>query len=314
MTCVKTVKYSVRFNGNLLQSFTPTCGLRQGDPMSPYLFLFVADGLSRLIQSKVETGELQELKICRQSPGISHLLFADESLLFFKANSDQANKVKNILDNYERATGQLISPSKCSLLLGNKCSQEDGQDVINILNVVTVTFEEKYLGLPVPEGRMVKGKFKHTKDKARKRMNDWTEKYSSSGAKETLIKSVAQAIPTFAMSVFKFSATLCEELMHMTRDFWWGDDEDRRRIHWLSWEKLTKRKSQGGMGFKDLKVFNQALLARQAWRLIAHPDSLCARVLKAKYYHGADLLDTAFIHNASPGWQGIMHGLELLKK
>ena len=122
-------------------------------------------------------------------------------------------------------------------------------------------------------------------------MNDWTEKYSSSGAKETLIKSVAQAIPTSAMSVFKFSATLYEELMHMTRDFWWGDDEDRRRIHWLSWEKLTKRKSQGGMGFKDLKVFNQALLARQAWRLIAHPDSLCARVLKAKYYHGADLLD-----------------------
>ena len=240
MTCVKTVKYSVRFNGNLLQSFTPTCGLRQGDPMSPYLFLFVADGLSRLIQSKVETGELQELKICRQSPGISHLLFADDSLLFFKANSDQANKVKNILDNYERATGQLISPSKCSLLLGNKCSQEDGQDVINILNVVTVTFEEKYLGLPVPEGRMVKGKFKHTKDKARKRMNDWTEKYSSSGAKETLIKSVAQAIPTFAMSVFKFSATLCEELMHMTRDFWWEDDKDRRHIHWSSWEKLTK--------------------------------------------------------------------------
>ena len=145
-------------------------------------------------------------------------------------------------------------------------------------------------------------------------MNDWTEKYSSSGAKETLIKSVAQVIPTFAMSVFKFSATLCEELMHMTRDFWWGDDKDRRCIHRLSWEKLTKRKSQGGMGFKDLKVFNQALLARQAWRLIAHPDSLCARVLKAKYYHGADLLDTAFIHNASPGWQGIMHGLELLKK
>lgn len=68
------------------------------------------------------------------------------------------------------------------------------------------------------------------------------------------------------------------------------------------------------MGFKDLKVFNQALLARQAWRLIAHPDSLCARGLKAKYYHGADLLDTAFIHNASPGWQGIMHGLKLLKK
>ena len=163
--CQNSKIFRLRFNRNLLQNFTPTCGLRQGDPISPYLFLFVADGLSRLIQSKVKTGELQELKICRQSPGISHLLFAGDSLLFFKANSDQANKVKNILDNYERASGQLISPSKCSLLLGNKCSQEGGHEVINILKVEIVSFEEKYLGLPVPEGRMVKGKFKQQKIK-----------------------------------------------------------------------------------------------------------------------------------------------------
>jgi hypothetical protein len=68
------------------------------------------------------------------------------------------------------------------------------------------------------------------------------------------------------------------------------------------------------MGFRDLKLFNQALLARQAWRLIAFPESLCARILKAKYYPSGELTDTSFIKNASPGWQGVMHGLELLKK
>jgi hypothetical protein len=68
------------------------------------------------------------------------------------------------------------------------------------------------------------------------------------------------------------------------------------------------------MGFRDLKLFNQALLARQAWRLIAFPDSLCARLLKAKYYPVGELTNTSFIKNASPGWQGVMHGLELLKK
>ena len=113
-------------------------------------------------------------------------------------------------------------------------------------------------------------------------MNDCTEKYSSSGAKETLIKPVVQAIPTFAMSVFKFSTILREELMHMSKEFWWGDDKDRRHIQWSSWDKLTKRKRQGGMGFKDLTVSNQALLARQPWRLVARPDSLRARVFKAK--------------------------------
>jgi hypothetical protein len=76
---------------------------------------------------------------------------------------------------------------------------------------------------------------------------------------------------------------------------------------------MTKPRSQGGIGFRDLRIFNQALLAKQAWGLIEYPDSLCARLLKAKYFPAGDLLDTAFIQNASPCWQGICHGLDLLK-
>jgi hypothetical protein len=82
----------------------------------------------------------------------------------------------------------------------------------------------------------------------------------------------------------------------------------------MSWEKMARPKAQGGMGFRDLKVFNQALLARQAWRLIHFPDRLCARLLKAGYYPSGDLLDTAFIQSRSQTWQGILHGLELLKR
>jgi hypothetical protein len=77
---------------------------------------------------------------------------------------------------------------------------------------------------------------------------------------------------------------------------------------------LMKPKGQGGIGFRDLRVFNQALLARQAWRLIQFPDSLCARVLKAKYYPQRELIDTVFLGDASPTWRAIEHGLDLLKK
>jgi hypothetical protein len=85
-------------------------------------------------------------------------------------------------------------------------------------------------------------------------------------------------------------------------------------MHWLAWEKLVRPKSQGGVGFRDLRVFNQALLARQAWRLLKFPNSLCARFIKAKYYPSGDLLDTAFIQQQSQSWQGVLQGLELLKK
>lgn len=83
---------------------------------------------------------------------------------------------------------------------------------------------------------------------------------------------------------------------------------------WLAWEKMVLKKCWGGLGFKDLRIFNQSLLARQAWRLLTYPDSLCAKLLKARYYPRGHLLDTAFCSNPSSTWQAIMHGLNLLKK
>jgi hypothetical protein len=113
MTCVKSVHYSVRFNGKLLESFKPTRGLCQGDPLSPYLFLFVGESLSTLLHNRIQSNMIQELKICRKSPRISHLLFVDDSLLFFQANADQANKIDEVLRLYEKSIGQVLSPAKC---------------------------------------------------------------------------------------------------------------------------------------------------------------------------------------------------------
>jgi hypothetical protein len=199
-------------------------------------------------------------------------------------------------------------------MLGKNCTMDDGEAVAQILKVESTSFDEKYIGLPIPEGRMKDDKFQPTKERLRKKCSDWSEKYMSGAAKEALIKSVAQAISTYAMSVFKFSAGFCDDLSQIIRDFWWGDEFERRKVHWLGWEKMTKPKIQGGIGFGDLRIFNQALLAKQAWKLLEHPESLYARLLKAKYYPAGELLHTVFPKNASPCWQGITFGLELLNK
>jgi hypothetical protein len=117
MTCVSIVHYTVRFNGTPLCPFTPTRGLRQGDPLSSYLFLLVANCLSTLMKHNERLGLINGLRVCRCAPSISHLLFAYDSLLFFRANAEQAVVIKTLLSNFEKGTGQLLSPSKCSLLV-----------------------------------------------------------------------------------------------------------------------------------------------------------------------------------------------------
>jgi hypothetical protein len=120
----------------------------------------VADGLSKLIQDRVQQWHIQELHICKQGPGISHLLFADDTLLFIKVTEGHACMIKEVLQTYERGTGQLVNPSKCSMLFGSKCSDTMKTKVLGILQVPNRTVEEKYLGLPTPDGRICKEKFK----------------------------------------------------------------------------------------------------------------------------------------------------------
>ena len=129
-----------------------------------------------------------------------------------------------------------------------------------------------------------------------------------------LIKAVAQALPTYIMSVFRIPEGICDDLTNLVRNFWWGSENGRRKVAWVAWEQTIQKKFCGGLGFKDMSLFNQALLARQAWRLIQFPDSLCARLLKAKYYPQGSLIDIAFRSNASVTWQAVLHSLDLLKK
>ena len=106
----------------------------------------------------------------------------------------------------------------------------------------------------------------------------------SQAGKEVLIKAVVQAIPVYAMSCFRIPDGICNSLNSLMSNFWWGQRENERKVHWRSWIRMCSPKKDGGMGFRDLRLFNKALLAKQGWKLIQHPNSLIGRIYKAKYY------------------------------
>jgi len=128
---------------------------------------------------------------------------------------------------------------------------------------MTESLTNKYLGLPALVGADRSDFFRHLIDRITKRINGWKERLLSMSGKEILIKSIAQAVPTYAIMLFKIPKTICNRMTNATSHFWWGHDEDKRRIHWQAWWKLCTPKDSGGMGFRDFHCFNLAMLAKQ---------------------------------------------------
>ena len=210
MACVKSVQYKVKINSNEIEVFSPSRGLRQGDPLSPYLFLLCAEGLSALITHEIETEQLKRVQVCRDSPFISHLLFANKSLILMRADATNAITLKRILDDYCDASGQMISSAKSSIYFSPNTSVDDKVDVCQILDIMTESLSDKYLGLPSMIGVDRVDCFKHLIERIQKLVNGWKERTLSYGGKEALIKAVAQAIPTYGIGVFKFPKKICK--------------------------------------------------------------------------------------------------------
>ena len=133
----------------------------------------------------------------------------------------------------------------------------------------------------------------------------------SQAGKEVLLKAIVQAMPTFAMSCFRLLVGLCRDIEMMIRKFWWGQRGDQRKIHWKNWETSCKPKIDGGMGFKDLCKFNEAMLAKQVWRLVHDKTSLFYKVFKAKYFPNCRVFE-AKVKSGSFAWRSILYSRKLI--
>ena len=202
MVCFKTVTYSIFVNGEPKGLIHPSRGLRQGDPLSPFLFLLCIEGLRGLINKVASNGDITEFKLCRHGPKLTHLFFADDSLLFCKANSTKCNKVMDLLSVYEDVSGQKINRDKIALFFSKSVTEANRQIIKRILGVREIRHYEKYLGLPSLTGKGKRASFDYIKERVWRKLQGWEGKLLSQAGREVLIKAVIQAIPNLCNGLF----------------------------------------------------------------------------------------------------------------
>ncbi|XP_013728385.1 uncharacterized protein LOC106432094 [Brassica napus] len=283
MKCVSSVAYSYLINGAAQGRVVPTRGIRQGDPLSPYLFILCTEVLSGLCKKAQSQGEVVGIKVSRNSPAINHLLFADDTMFFHRTDSRSCTALLSILKKYEGASGQCINLEKSSITFGAKTLGEDKRRIRELFHIENEGGIGKYLGLPEHFGRKKRNIFAALVDRMRQKAQSWTSRFLSGAGKMVLLKAVLAAMPTYSMSCFKLPLSLVKQLQSVLTRFLWDLSPEIKKMCWVSCSNLPKPKNAGGLGFREIAQFNDATLAKISWRILKDPNSLLARIVIGKY-------------------------------
>ncbi|RVW54301.1 Transposon TX1 uncharacterized 149 kDa protein [Vitis vinifera] len=273
--CISTASFSVLVNGTPTGFFQSSKGLRQGDPLSPYLFVIAMEVFSAFLQRAVEGGYLSGCRVKGRSEEgalISHLLFADDTLVFCKPSQDHLTHLSWLLMWFEAASGLRINLDKSELIPVGRVENMD--DLAWEFGCKVGSLPSTYLGMPLGASFKSTSVWDGVEDRFRKRLGMWKRQYLSKGGRTTLIRSTLSNLPIYLMSLWCLPSVVRRRLEKIQRDFLWGGGNLERKPHLVRWEVVCLSKKKGGLGVKNLSILNKALLAKWNWRFANEREAL----------------------------------------
>ncbi|CAL1380726.1 unnamed protein product [Linum trigynum] len=283
MTCVEKNKMRISWNGELTSTFRPSRGVRQGDPLSPFLFVLCMERLAHRIEQAVDEKRWKPISLAKNGPRLSHLFFADDLILFAEAEGGQIDVIRSCLQDFCSSSGQKVNLSKSAIYVSPNVHRDKAQRLSSRAGITLTDDLGKYLGLKAINGRITKGRYQELILKIQQKLATWKANHLSVAARITLVKSVASSMAIYPMFTERLPACVCSSLDRLNRQFVWGEEDGKTKFHPIAWEQMTKPRHQGGVGIRPTRLANQAMLAKGAWKLATGDQALWAKVMRSKY-------------------------------
>jgi len=319
--CISTTTISVLVNGEPTDAFHPQRGIRQGCPLSPYLFVLAVNELSIRLQNNIDCNNIQGITLGPNSPHIHSLLFADDLIICGQATLDEATKINSVLQNFCTLSGQMPNLSKSSILFSKRVDQNSRQVVRSVFPVSTI-----HLGHPLIFNHSDRSKaYEFILTKFRAKLTTIKANKLNHASRLTYINSVMASIPIYYMSTVLFSKNFISKITSIIRKFWWAgvqEDNSASPFHFCSWEDICQNKEKGGLGIRDLSTVNhkkrdlstvnRSLILHAAWNIATKKNPFVTAILKSKYYPNTSFWLSSNSNTKSIFWGSILQMKQIL--